>query len=120
MTSAPTIEHCGRTISGGFVAFDIRWQGELPAEADVQWSMVVSEGEEELSLVHARTGDAAGQYVVGRSGRDDVEPDADVSDNEITVRFAADVVGVAAEWPSWTAVLTVDGEDVSRQVVPVG
>ena len=120
MTSAPAIEHAGRTISGGFVAFDIRWEGDLPPGAEVQWAMVVSEGNEEVVLVHARKGDDVAQYVVGRAGRDDLRPDADVSDREITARFPAEVVGVAVEWPVWTAVLTVDGEDLDRRVVQVG
>lgn len=118
MTDAPSIEHCGRTVSGDFVAFTIRWTGDVDSASEVQWSMVVSEGEEEVSLVHARRGASATQYVVGRAGREDVEPDADVSEHEVTVRFPAEVVGVAVEWPSWTAVLTVDGEDVAREVVP--
>lgn len=120
MTSAPAIEHAGRTVSGGFVAFDIRWEGELPPGADVQWAMVVSEGTEEVVLVHDRRGDEAAQYVVGRAGRDDVPTDADVSEHEITARFPSEVVGVAVEWPVWTAVITVGGEDVDRQVVQVG
>jgi hypothetical protein len=119
MTSAPVIEHCGRTVAGGFVAFDIRWQGDLPPEVDVQWAMVVSEGEEEVVLVHARGGGTVSHYVVGAAGRDDLEPDADVSDCEITARFPTEIVGVAVEWPVWTAVLTVDGEDVDRRVVQV-
>ena len=119
MTSAPEITHCGRTVSGDFVAWDVRWEGSLPADAEVQWSMVVEDGEEEVSLVHARSGSGGEtQYVVGAAGRDDVEPDADLSDDEITVRFPAEVVGVAVEWPVWTAVLSIGGEDVSRMVVP--
>lgn len=117
MTSAPSIEHCGRTIAGAFVAWDVRWHGELPEDVDVQWSMVVANGEEEIRLVHGRRTDRIEQYVVGAAGRDDVEPDADLSEGEITVRFPADLVGAAVEWPVWTAVLTVAGEDVSRQVV---
>ncbi len=116
MTSAPEITHCGRTVSGDFVAWDIRWEGELPEGAAVQWSMVVADEDEEVRLIHGLRGSAAEQYVVGAAGRDDVEPDADVSEHEITVRFPADVVGVAVEWPVWTAVLTVNGEDVSHQV----
>jgi hypothetical protein len=34
------------------------------------------------------------------------------------VRFPAEVVGVAVEWPVWTTVLTIEGEDVSHMVVP--
>jgi hypothetical protein len=118
MTDALEIVNCGRTVSGDFVAWDMRWQGDLPDMADVQWSMVVSEGEEEIRLVHGRTHGRQTQYVVGAAGREDVEPDADVSDDEIVARFPADVVGVATGWPVWTAVLTVDQEDVSHMVVP--
>lgn len=119
MDSALEITHCGRTFSGGFVAWDVRWDGELPDGAGIEWSMVVADGDEEIRLVHGRRAGVAEQYVVGAAGREDVEPDADASEHEITVRFPADVVGVAVEWPVWTAVLTLDGEDVSRQVAPV-
>jgi hypothetical protein len=85
---------------------------------DVQWSMVVADGEEEVRLVHGRRTGGAEQYVVGLTGREDTEPDADLSEGQITVRFPADLVGVAVEWPVWTAVLTVAGEDVSQRVVP--
>jgi hypothetical protein len=121
MTSAPggpTIHNCGRTISGGFVAFDMRWDGRVPSDRDVQWSARVSEGREEVRLVHARTAGRAEQYILGAGGRQDVDPDADLSDDEITVRFPAEVVGVAVEWPMWTTVLTIEGEDVSHMVVP--
>ena len=120
MTSAPAIEHCGRTVANDVVAFDIRWQGEVPGDVNVQWSMVVADGEEEIRLIHGRSGGHDEQYVVGGAGRRDVEPDADVSEHEITVRFPAEAVGVAVEWPVWTAVLTIAGEDVSHQVVPTG
>lgn len=121
MTSAPggpTIHNCGRTISGGFVAFDMRWEGEVPADGDVQWSARVSEGQEEVRLVHARSAGIAEQYILGGAGRHDVDPDADLEDDEITVRFPAEVVGVAVEWPVWTTVITIDGEDVTHMVVP--
>lgn len=114
----PTIHNCGRTIAGGFVAFDMRWEGQVPPDADVQWSVCVSEGREEVRLVHARSARGVEQYVVGVAGREDVQPDADLSDDEITVRFRAEVVGVAVEWPVWTTVLTIDGEDVSHMVIP--
>ena len=120
MTSTPAIEHAGRTIAGGLVAFDIRWEGDLPPEAEVRWVMVVSDGNEEIELVHARRGDTASQYVRGTAGRDDLEPDADVSEDEITARFPAESVGVAVEWPVWTAVIAVDGEELTRRVVQVG
>ncbi len=118
MTSTPEITNCGRTVAGDFVAWDVEWDGDLPDDADVQWSMVVADGEEEVRLVHGLRTDGIEQYIVGAAGRDDVEADADLSDGQITVRFPADLVGVAVEWPVWTAVLTVAGEDVSQQVVP--
>ena len=45
----------------------------------------------------------------------EVSPDADLGldAGEITVRFPADVVGLAVEWPSWQAVILVAGEDVA-------
>jgi hypothetical protein len=56
----------------------------------------------------------------GVSGRrHDLAEDADLSDDELVVRFPANVVGVAVEWPVWTAVITVDGDDVAHHVVPV-
>ena len=119
MTSPPEITHCGRTVSGDFVAWDIRWEGGMPDGAVVQWSMVVADEDEEVRLIHGRRGSTTEQYVVGAGGREDVEPDADVSEHEITVRFPADLVGVAVEWPVWTAVVTVDGEDVSQMVCTV-
>jgi hypothetical protein len=117
-----SIEHAGRTLTDALVAYDVRWSGEL-AGTTVTWSMVVSEGASEVRLCHERGEDgSAHQYVVdGGSGRrQDVPVDADVHDDEVTVRFPADVVGVAVEWPVWVAVLTVDGEDVAHHAVPVG
>jgi hypothetical protein len=118
MTSDAEITHCGRTVSGNFVAWDLRWEGDLPEGSDVVWAMVVSDGVEEIRLVHEQVSGGRAQYVAGAGGREDVDPDADVSDHEITVRFRADVVGVAVEWPVWTAVLTVEGVEVSTMVVP--
>ena len=116
-----SIGHAGRTITGDLVAFDVRWEGSLPG-ASVVWSMVVSDGASEVRLSHERAGDeAVGQYVVDSASgrRSDVDVDADVQDDEITARFPADVVGVAVEWPVWVAVVTVDGQDVAHQAVPV-
>ncbi|HET6563758.1 MAG TPA: hypothetical protein VFG72_17950 [Marmoricola sp.] len=116
-----SIEHAGRTTTGDLVAFDIRWEGGL-AGSTVVWSMVVAEAGSEVRLCHERVdGRPTGQYVVdgGTGRRHDVELDADLHDDEITVRFPADVVGVAVEWPVWKAVVTVDGQDVAHHVVPV-
>jgi hypothetical protein len=115
-----SIAHAGRTTTGDLVAFDVRWEGSLTGSA-VVWSMVVSGGASEVRLCHERAGETVGQYVVdGASGRRrDVDVDADLHDDEITVRFPADAVGVAVEWPVWVAVVTVDGQEVARQAVPV-
>ena len=114
------IANCGRTVAGGLVAFDITWDGDLGD--DVVWSVRIGNDDqsETLELVLARRGGTDEQYVSGEGGREDVEPDADVSDDHVTARFPADVVGVAAEWPVWTAVLAVGGEVVAEQVIPVG
>ena len=116
-----SIANAGRTIAGDLVAFDVRWEGSLPG-ASVVWSMVVSDGASEVRLCHERAGDeAVGQYVVDAASgrRRDVGVDADLQEDEITVRFPADAVGVAVEWPVWVAVVTVDGQDVAQQAVPV-
>src|SRR5688500_2633861 len=116
------ILHCGRTVSGGVVGIDIRWDGPLTPRQSVLWSMVVSsdDGTDEIRLSHGRAGDSVQQFVDDLSSgrRRDVEPDADVGDDEVVVRFPTDVVGVAVEWPVWRAVITVDGEDVAAKVVP--
>ena len=117
-----SIEHAGRTITDALVAFDVRWEGDLGGAGTVVWTMVVSDGASEVRLSHERRGgEVAVQYVVdGATGRrQEVPEDADVEDDGITARFPADVVGVAVEWPVWTAVITVDGEDVAHRVVPV-
>lgn len=114
------ISHCGRTVTTALVAYDIRWEGDLSG-SDVLWSMVVSspDSDETVHLAYARSaGEFAGQYVEASTGRQPVAEDADVDDGEITVRFPANLVGVAVEWPVWTAVLTIDGEHVSQLVVP--
>jgi hypothetical protein len=115
------IRHCGRTVAGDFIAFDIKWEGALPASSSVAWSMVLTgpDGTETIRLVHER-GEQPAQYVEASTGRQDVDPDADIDDSEITVRFPANIVGVAVEWPVWTAVMTVDGEEAASCVVPVG
>ena len=66
-------------------------------------------------------GEFSAQYAVDEATqrRTDVEPDADVGDGEITVRFPDNIVGVAVEWPVWKAVLTVDGADVDSQLAQV-
>ena len=123
MTGPLSIEHCGRTTAAAVVAFDIRWSGDLPPDRDVTWAVRVAsvDGSERVELGHRRSGGGTSQYALdlttGR--RQDVGPDADVQDGEVTVRFPADVVGVVVEWPIWQAVIAVGGEDVASQAVPV-
>jgi hypothetical protein len=117
------ITECGRTMAGEFVAFDIQWDGGLEGQS-VTWSMVISsqDGQGAVRLAYETVGgDFAAQFVADESSqrRTDVDRDADLRDHEITVRFPANIVGVAIEWPVWTAVLSVDGEDVASQVVQV-
>jgi hypothetical protein len=123
MTPALTIEHCGRTIAASVVAFDIRWSGELPADSEVTWAVRVTSGDtdENVELGHRRSGGRVSQYARDLStGRtQEVSPDADFDAGEITVRFPADVVGLAIEWPTWKAVIEVAGEEVSALAVTV-
>ena len=114
------LTECGRTVAGDLVAFDLQWEGE--ASGEVVWAVRISSPDqsEALELVVARRDDTLQQYVSGERGRQDVEPDADVSDHHVTARFPAGQVGVAAEWPVWTAVIAVDGEVVAEQVIPTG
>ena len=117
-----TIKHCGRTVAGDYVAFDIQWEGTLPDARTTTWEMVVTapDGVETVRLTHQQVGGRAGQHVEAESGRVELDADAEVDDGEVTVRFPANVVGVAVEWPVWTAVITADGEEIASCVVPVG
>ena len=123
MTGPLTIDHCGRTTAAAVVAFDIRWSGDLPADRQVTWAVRVSSQDDDgqVELGHHVGGSGPSQYALdlttGR--RQEVRADADVHAGEITVRFPADVVGVAVEWPTWQAVIAVDGEDVASLTVPV-
>lgn len=123
--STVQITDCGRTISGGTVAFSIEWDGE--AGGEVVWSVRVTSADRaetvELACSLDPSTDADGtadrQWVEADGRRQHVEVDADLGEGEVTVRFPAEVVGVAVEWPVWTAAITVDGRVVSEQVVPV-
>lgn len=116
------ISHCGRTVTGGFVAFDIAWEGELTGST-ILWSVVIAseDSRERLQLGHERAGDGTfrSQFVFsGNSAeKEELEEDADLRDDGLTVRFPASVVGVAVEWPVWKAVVTVDGEDLDSQFI---
>jgi hypothetical protein len=114
---------CGRTVAGDVVAYDIEWEGDLSSYGSVVWAMEVSDGEETIVLGHERSAGAfAGQYVEGQGTgrRETTDEDADVGEDEITVRVPANLVGVAADWPSWVAVILGDGEPLARKVVPTG
>lgn len=119
------IRECGRTVGGGIVVFDITWDGTL-AGTTVAWVVTVDDEEtsERVVLCHERAGgpegpeDTARQFVAADGRQHDVRVDATVEDDHVTARFPAEVVGVAAEWPVWKAVLVVDGTAVSEQVIP--
>ncbi len=120
--SGPQVNHCGRTVASDVIAFDIQWEGPLPAARTMAWSMVVTgpDGRETVRLVHERTGEQVSQHVQAASGRVEVAPDADVDEGEVTVRFPVEVVGAAVDWPVWTAVMTADGQELASCVVPLG
>lgn len=119
------IVHAGRTETDVVVAFDIRWEGDLTGQRSVTWSMTVTspDGREAVGLVY-RLVDGAfdAQFVVDRTSgrRQNLAQDADLGDDEITVRFPTSSVGVAASWPSWRAVINVDGEDVAERLLSMG
>src|SRR3712207_3178218 len=105
MTATLSIDHCGRTAAASVVAFDIQWSGDLPADREVTWAVRVTsddvDGRGELG--HRRSGSGASQYALDLSTgrRQEVGVDADLQEDEITVRFPAEVVGLAVEWPTW-------------------
>ena len=117
MTASVTIEHCGRTVAASVVAFDIRWVGDLPEDAAMTWAVRVAsaDGGSGLELGHRRDRGRPAQYArdVTTGREQEVGPDADLVDGGITVRFPLEVVGVAVEWPTWQAVVVVDGQDVA-------
>ncbi|MDQ4007371.1 MAG: hypothetical protein M3211_04685 [Actinomycetota bacterium] len=117
------ILHSGRALAANLVAFDIRWDGGPTGreQQPVLWSMFVTspDGEQTVQLGYEVVGGAfSAQFVTDRATgrRQDVEEDADLRDGEITVRFPARMVGVAANWPTWRAVVTVSGSDVAEDV----
>src|SRR4051794_9501431 len=109
MSGEVEIEHCGRTVAADLVAFSMRWSGEVPVRAATWAVRVTSEdGREQVELGYERAPSGASQFVLDASTgrRQEVAEDADLHDQDITVRFPADVVGVAIEWPTWQAVIT--------------
>jgi len=119
------ITGCGRTIAAGVVAFTLRWAGDLPASGTVTWAARVTgpDGREAIwlgyQLAPERGGPGARQYVEDlSSGRvKELAEDAEVGAGEVTVRFPASAVGVAVEWPTWQAVIAVDGIEVATQCI---
>jgi hypothetical protein len=109
---------CGRTVAGDVVAFSVEWDGEVSGE--VVWAVRVTSPDrrETVELGYARGEAGEEQYVEAEGRRQDVKPDVDLDDGSITARFPAEVVGVAIEWPVWTAVVRVDGQVVAEQVIP--
>ena len=115
------ITECGRTVAGDVVAFTIEWDGE--PEGEMVWAVRVTSPDRSESVelgCSLGPGDdgADRQWVASQGRRQDVEVDADLADGEVTARFPAEVVGVAVEWPVWTAVVSVDGRVVAEQVIP--
>ena len=123
MTGHVSIDHCGRTIAASVVAYDIQWTGDLPDDREVTWAVRVAsdDGGSRVELGYRRAGARASQYAQDlTTGRiQEVAVDADLHGDAITVRFPADVVGFAVEWPTWQAVIEVDGRDVTLLAVPV-
>ena len=120
MTRVEIVE-CGRTVAGEVVAFTIEWDGDPSGE--LAWGVrITSSDQSETVALGCSLGDEGGsadrQWVEGDAGRQDVEVDADLGEGEITARFPAEVVGVAVEWPLWTALVSVDGQVVAEQVIP--
>jgi hypothetical protein len=111
------ITECGRTLGGGLVAFDIQWDGSL--SGDVQWVVRITSADR-TETVALTVSSEDRQYVECDGRQVDVDPDADLSEGEITARFPEDVVGVAIEWPTWTAAVSVDGQVVAEHVIPTG
>jgi hypothetical protein len=116
------ILHAGRTVTKVVVAFDVSWEGDLSGAGSVLWAMSVTsqDGSETVELGYRRTADGfAEQYVHDLSGerQQTFDEDADFRDGEITVRFPTSSVGVATTWPTWRAVINVDGQDVAEHVI---
>jgi hypothetical protein len=112
------ISDCGRTVAGDVVAFSLRWEGEPGGDLVLAVRVTSPDGAETVELGYALGAGEDQQYVEADGRRQRVDTDADLGDGEITARFPAEVVGVAIEWPVWTAVVTADGQVVAEQVIP--
>ena len=113
------IRECGRTIGGGVVAFHIEWDGGLTGETVASVVTIDNEDDSErVVLCHERSAGSAVQFVASDGRRQEVREDVTLEDDQVTVRFPLDVVGVAADWPTWKALLVVDGETVAEQALP--
>ena len=115
------ITGCGRTIAADVVAFTVQWSGEPPLHRTVTWAARVTgpDGREAVELGYQRAGDEEQQYVAdlltGR--RQELALDAEAEAGALTARFPASIVGVAVEWPTWHAVIAVDGNQLAAQVI---
>jgi len=114
------IARTGQAVTGNLVTFDIGWDEDLTGNESVLWSMVITspDGEETVQLGYQVIDDAfvaqfVNDWTTGREQK--VDMNADIRDREITVRFPADIVGVAAEWPTWRAVINVNGTAVAER-----
>lgn len=119
---AAQIRECGRTVGGGIVVFDVTWDGDL-AGGTVAWVVTIDneDSSERVVLCHERTGGPDGtarQFVAADGRQQDVRVDATIEDDHATARFPEEIVGVAAGWPVWQALLVVDGTAVSEKVIP--
>ena len=113
------ISECGRTIGGGVVVFDVTWDGTLEGDT-VAWVVTIDDeaASERVVLCRERTRDDVRQFVASEGRQQEVPVDATEEDGHLTARFPEEVVGVAATWPVWKALLVIDGTAVSEQVVP--
>ena len=119
-TAGPAqIRECGRTVGGGIVVFDVTWDGDL-AGGTVAWVVTIDneDSSERVVLCHERAGDDVRQFVAADGRQQDVRVDATIEDDHATARFPEEIVGVAAGWPLWQALLVVDGTAVSEKVIP--
>ena len=115
------ITGCGRTIAADVVAFTVRWSGEPPSSRTVTWAARVTgpDGREAVELGYQRSATEEHQYVADllTGKRQELAPDLEMDAGELTARFPASVVGVAVEWPTWHAVIAVDGNRLATRAI---